>query len=159
MPTYLPSGQLTAMHPYVMHQQGVPHSVPSHGPPSHVGHFQSIPAMGSLQQWQNQQVLRNETSFLFLLNVSVLLLLSEICSSIFFFFGFQSVSEGSQISTQNEIQPSQADQNPMRSDANYNYEISVNGQALRQDYLDVHISQGAKPDSGITSSTGEAQVL
>jgi hypothetical protein len=86
MPTYLPSGQVTAMHPYVMHQQGVPHSVPSHGPPSHVGHFHSIPAMGSLQQWQNQQVLRNETSFLFLLNVSVLLMLSEICSSIFFGF-------------------------------------------------------------------------
>jgi hypothetical protein len=77
----------------------------------------------------------------------------------FFFFWFQSVSEGSQISTQNEIQPSQDDQYPMRSDANYNYEISVNGQALRQDYLDVHISQGTKPDSGITSSTGEAQVL
>ncbi|XP_059451581.1 uncharacterized protein LOC132182347 isoform X4 [Corylus avellana] len=125
MPTYLPSGQVTALHPYVMHQQGVPHSVPSHGPPSHVGHFHSIPAMGSLQQWQNQQ----------------------------------SVSEGSQISTQNEIQPSQVDQNPMRSEANYNYEISVNGLALRQDYLDVHISQGAKTDSGIMSSTGEAQVL
>lgn len=60
MPTYLPSGQVTALHPYVMHQQGVPHSVPSHVPPSHVGHFHSIPAMGSLQQWQNQQVLRNE---------------------------------------------------------------------------------------------------
>lgn len=125
MPTYLPSGQVTALHPYVMHQQGVPHSVPSHVPPSHVGHFHSIPAMGSLQQWQNQQA----------------------------------VSEGSQISTHNEIQPSQADQNLMRSDANYNYEISVNGQALRQDYLDVHISQGAMPDSGISSSTGEAQVL
>ncbi|GLT66648.1 hypothetical protein SLA2020_390030 [Shorea laevis] len=46
MPTYLPSGQVTALHPYVMHQQGVPHSVPSHVPPSHVGHFHSIPAMG-----------------------------------------------------------------------------------------------------------------
>ncbi|XP_062147780.1 uncharacterized protein LOC133856742 isoform X2 [Alnus glutinosa] len=125
MPTYLPSGQVTTLHPYVMHQQGVPHSVPSHVPPSHVGHFHSIPAMGSLQQWQNQQA----------------------------------VPEGSQISAQNEIQPSQVDQNLMRSDANYNYEISVNGQALRQDYLDVHISQGAKPDSGISSSTGEAQVL
>ncbi|GMY07603.1 hypothetical protein FCV25MIE_02842 [Fagus crenata] len=123
MPAYLPPGQVTALHPYVMHQQGVPHSVPSHVPPSHVGHFHSIPAMGSLQQWQNQQA----------------------------------VSEGSQISTQNELPPSQTDQNLMRSDANYNYEISVNGQALRQDYLDVHNSHGV-PDSGI-SSTGEAQVL
>lgn len=159
MPTYLPSGQVTALHPYVMHQQGVPHSVPSHGPPSHVGHFHSIPAMGSLQQWQNQQVLRNENIF------SVLVECFSVTHVIwnlflkFFFFWFQSVSEGLQISTQNEIQPSQADQNPMRSEANYNYEISVNGLALRQDYLDVHISQGAKTDSGITSSTGEAQVL
>lgn len=78
---------------------------------------------------------------------------------VLFLFLFQAVSEGSQISTHNEIQPSQADQNLMRSDANYNYEISVNGQALRQDYLDVHISQGAMPDSGISSSTGEGQVL
>lgn len=75
-------------------------------------------------------------------------------------FGFQAVSEGSQISTQNELPPSQTDQNLMRSDANYNYEISVNGQGLRQDYLDVQNSQGAMPDSGISSSTVEAaQVL
>ncbi|KAM3729666.1 hypothetical protein ACB098_12G029400 [Castanea mollissima] len=126
MPTYLPPGQMTALHPYVMHQQGVPHSLPSHVTPSHIGHFHSIPAMGSLQQWQNQQA----------------------------------VSEGSQISTQNELPPSQTDQNLMRSDANYNYEISVNGQGLHQDYLDVQNSQGAMPDSGISPSTVEAaQVL
>ncbi|KAL3524450.1 hypothetical protein ACH5RR_017284 [Cinchona calisaya] len=52
MPTYLPHGQVTALHSFVMHQQGVPHSVPSH-----VGHFHSVPAMSSLQQWQNQQVI------------------------------------------------------------------------------------------------------
>lgn len=63
MPTYLPPGQMTALHPYVMHQQGVPHSLPSHVTPSHIGHFHSIPAMGSLQQWQNQQVLTNEITF------------------------------------------------------------------------------------------------
>jgi hypothetical protein len=158
MPTYLPSGQVTTLHPYVMHQQGVPHSVPSHVPPSHVGHFHSIPAMGSLQQWQNQQVLRNDE----LLFCSYFMYQYYSCYLKFvhhFLFLFQAVPEGSQISAQNEIQPSQADQNLMRSDANYNYEISVNGQALRQDYLDVHISQGAKLDSGISSSTGEAQVL
>ncbi|XP_011075909.1 uncharacterized protein LOC105160290 isoform X2 [Sesamum indicum] len=46
MPTYLP----TAMHPFVMHQQGVPH-------PSHVtqSHFHSLPAMSSVQNWQSQQ--------------------------------------------------------------------------------------------------------
>ncbi|KAL9164317.1 hypothetical protein ABFS82_06G097600 [Erythranthe guttata] len=44
MPTYVPTGQVTALHPFVMHQQGVPH--PSHMQP----HFHSI------QNWQNQQV-------------------------------------------------------------------------------------------------------
>lgn len=63
MPSYLPPGQLTALHPFVMHQQGVPQSMPPHVPQSHVGHFHSIPAMSSLQQWQNQQVLTDECMF------------------------------------------------------------------------------------------------
>lgn len=57
MPSYLPAGQVTAVHPYVMHQQGAHHSVPLNVPNSHVGHFHSVPAMASSQQWQNQQVL------------------------------------------------------------------------------------------------------
>ncbi|KAF5442664.1 hypothetical protein F2P56_035298 [Juglans regia] len=118
---YLQPGQVTALHPsYVMHQQGVPHSLPSH-----VGQFHSIPAMGSLQQWQNQQA----------------------------------VSEGSQIATHNELPSSQTDQSMVRSDANYSYEMPVTGQALRQDYLDIRISHGPKPDSGVLSSSGEAQAL
>uniref|UniRef100_A0A6P3ZJJ5 uncharacterized protein LOC107414965 isoform X1 n=1 Tax=Ziziphus jujuba TaxID=326968 RepID=A0A6P3ZJJ5_ZIZJJ len=125
MPSYLPPGQLTALHPFVMHQQGVPQSMPQHVPQSHVGHFHSIPAMSSLQQWQNQQA----------------------------------VSDGVQISSQTELAQSQADQNLMRSDENYNYEMSVNGQTLPTDYLDVQISQGTEADSAISSSTGEAQVL
>ncbi|XP_041009698.1 uncharacterized protein LOC121253842 isoform X2 [Juglans microcarpa x Juglans regia] len=125
MPTYLPPGQVAALHPYAMHQHGPPQSLTSHVPPSHIGHFHSIPAMGSLQQWQNPQA----------------------------------VSEGSQISTHSELPPSQTDQNLIRSDANYNYEMSVNGQPLHQDYLDVHISQVARPDSGISSSSGEAKAL
>ncbi|KAG8390448.1 hypothetical protein BUALT_Bualt01G0084400 [Buddleja alternifolia] len=50
MPTYVPTGQMTALHPFVMHQQGVPH-------PSHVTqpHFHSVSAMA--QNWQNQQAL------------------------------------------------------------------------------------------------------
>lgn len=56
MPSYLPPGQVTAMHPYIMHQQGANHSVASQVPQTHVGHFQSVPAVASLQQWQNQQV-------------------------------------------------------------------------------------------------------
>ncbi|XVF51072.1 hypothetical protein PTKIN_Ptkin04bG0154900 [Pterospermum kingtungense] len=49
MPTYLPPGQVTALHSFVLHQQGVPHSVASH-----VGQY-SMPAMSSIQQWQIQQ--------------------------------------------------------------------------------------------------------
>ncbi|CAL9008925.1 unnamed protein product, partial [Prunus brigantina] len=54
MPSYLPPGQVTALHPFLM-QQGVTHSMPPHVPQSHVGHFHSVPAMSSHQQWQNQQ--------------------------------------------------------------------------------------------------------
>ncbi|XP_060963496.1 uncharacterized protein LOC133033005 isoform X1 [Cannabis sativa] len=126
MPSFLPPGQLAAMHPYVMHQQGVAHSVQPHVPQSHVGQFHSVPAMSSLQQqWSNQQA----------------------------------VSEGAQISPQSEISPSQADQNLVRSDENYNYEMSVNGQALSADYLNAHIGHQADPNSVISSSTGEQQVL
>lgn len=69
------------------------------------------------------------------------------------------MSDGVQISSQTELAQSQADQNLMRSDENYNYEMSVNGQTLPTDYLDVQISQGTEADSAISSSTGEAQVL
>ncbi|MCD7452261.1 hypothetical protein HAX54_016027 [Datura stramonium] len=37
--TYLPPGQIATLHPYVMHQQGIPPPLPSHVPQSHVGHF------------------------------------------------------------------------------------------------------------------------
>lgn len=58
MPTYLPAGQVPALHPFVMHQQGIPQSVPSHFPQPHVGHFHSTPAaISSIQHWQNQLVL------------------------------------------------------------------------------------------------------
>ncbi|KAK9672376.1 hypothetical protein RND81_12G096800 [Saponaria officinalis] len=55
IPSYLPPAQVTAMHPYVMHQHGAGPAVGSHVPQSHVGHFQSVPTMTSFQQWQNQQ--------------------------------------------------------------------------------------------------------
>ncbi|KAF8412070.1 hypothetical protein HHK36_000023 [Tetracentron sinense] len=58
MGAYLPSGHVAPLHPFVMHQQGVPHSVPSTNSnvtQSQVGHFQPIPAISSHQQWQNQQ--------------------------------------------------------------------------------------------------------
>ncbi|CAK7324260.1 unnamed protein product [Dovyalis caffra] len=125
MPTYLPPGQVTALHPFILHQQGIPHSMTPHAPQSHVGHFHSIPAMSSLPQWQNQQA----------------------------------VTESGQLSTQNQLASSHTDHNLMRSDVKYDYERSVNGHDFHPDYLDVHISQGAEPDSVISSSTGESQVL
>ncbi|GFP88764.1 hypothetical protein PHJA_001020100 [Phtheirospermum japonicum] len=48
MQTYLPAG----LHPFLMHQQGVPH-------PSHIGqpHFHSLNGMSPIQNWQGQQAL------------------------------------------------------------------------------------------------------
>ncbi|KAJ9130952.1 hypothetical protein P3X46_033916 [Hevea brasiliensis] len=109
----------------IMLQTRIPHSMPSHVPQSHVGHFNSIPAMSSLPQWQNQQA----------------------------------ASEGAQLSTPNQLTSSQTDHNLMRSDAKYEYEVSVNGQGFHPGYLDIHNSQGTEPDPVISSSTGEAQVL
>ncbi|XP_009624840.1 uncharacterized protein [Nicotiana tomentosiformis] len=61
MTTYLPPGQITALHPYVMHQQGIPPPLPSHVPQSHVGHFHSVPAVSSLQHWPNQQAVTEDS--------------------------------------------------------------------------------------------------
>ncbi|XP_050236547.1 uncharacterized protein LOC126686516 isoform X2 [Mercurialis annua] len=116
MPSYLPPGQVTALHPYIMHQQGIPQSMPSHVPQSHFGHFHSLPAVSSHPQWHNQQA----------------------------------VSEGAQFS--------QTDHNHIRADAKYEYE-TVTGQGFHPDYLDVNMSNGTKPNSVISSSTGEAQAL
>ncbi|CAL5323399.1 unnamed protein product [Camellia sinensis] len=126
MPTYLPHGQVTALHPFIMHQQGVPHSLPSHVTQSHVGHFHSVPPLSpSLQHWQNQQA----------------------------------SSQDSQVPTHNQYPPSQTDQNLLRSDTNFDHEVSVNGQAIHSDYLDVCVSQEMEPDAVIPSSAEEGQVL
>ncbi|KAG4957358.1 hypothetical protein JHK85_043738 [Glycine max] len=49
--------------------------------------------------------------------------------------------------------PSQTDQNLMRSDAKFSYEMSVNGQTLHKDYLDAHIQQGNEGQTVISSGT------
>lgn len=46
MPAYLAPGQVAALHPFVMHQQGVQ---------SHAGQFHSMPAVSSIPHWHNQQ--------------------------------------------------------------------------------------------------------
>ncbi|XP_059667300.1 uncharacterized protein LOC132312804 isoform X2 [Cornus florida] len=124
-PTYLPPGQMTALHPLVMHQQGVSHSVPSHVSQSHIGHFHTVPVISSHQNWQNEQT----------------------------------VSEGSQMPTHNQYPTPQIEQNLLRSDTNYDCEVSANGQVLHPDYLGVHVGQGVEPESVIPSSAEEGQVL
>ncbi|MCL7031961.1 hypothetical protein MKW94_026652 [Papaver nudicaule] len=51
-------GQVAALHPFVMQQQGAPPSVAStntHIPQSHLGQLQSGPAISFHPQWENQQ--------------------------------------------------------------------------------------------------------
>ncbi|GMH28082.1 hypothetical protein Nepgr_029925 [Nepenthes gracilis] len=56
VPSYLSCGQVTSLHPYIMHQQGTNQSVSSLVSQSHDGNFQSMSAISSLQQWPSQQV-------------------------------------------------------------------------------------------------------
>ncbi|CAH9070706.1 unnamed protein product [Cuscuta epithymum] len=57
MPTFIQPGQIAEPHPYLVHQQGVPSSIPTQIPqPHHLGHFHSVPAVPSFQHWPNQQV-------------------------------------------------------------------------------------------------------
>ncbi|XP_054797383.1 uncharacterized protein LOC129302483 isoform X3 [Prosopis cineraria] len=64
----------------------------------------------------------------------------------------QAISESSQVPVKDDHSSSQTDQNLMRSDAKFNYEMSVNGQALSMDYLDVRIGQGEESQTLTTSS-------
>lgn len=48
MGAYLPNGHVTAVHPFVMHQQGIPQP--------QLEHCQPIPSIVSHQHWQNHQV-------------------------------------------------------------------------------------------------------
>ncbi|GFY84032.1 hypothetical protein Acr_03g0008060 [Actinidia rufa] len=122
MPTYLPAGQVTTLHPYVMHQHGVPHSIPSQVAQSHVGQVHSVPVLSP------PPTLAEPT-------------------------------EGSQVPTQNHYPPSQTDQNLLRSDTNYDYEVSVNGQSSRSEYLDIHVSQGVESEAVIPPAADGGQAF
>ncbi|KAL9253903.1 hypothetical protein AKJ16_DCAP07989 [Drosera capensis] len=56
IPPYLPPGQMAALHPYILHQQGANGSVPSHVPQSTSVQFHSVPALSPFQHWPSQQV-------------------------------------------------------------------------------------------------------
>ncbi|KAJ4835902.1 hypothetical protein Tsubulata_006162 [Turnera subulata] len=62
MPTYLPPGQVAALHPFILHQQGMAQSMTPHAPQSHAGQFHSIPGL-SVPQWQNQQAVTENSQF------------------------------------------------------------------------------------------------
>ncbi|GMI95466.1 hypothetical protein like AT5G53620 [Hibiscus trionum] len=66
-------------------------------------------------------------------------------------------SEGLQLSAQDHIPLSQTDQNFGSSDVKHEYDMSVNDQTNRPDYLE-HVSQGPEPESVISSSR-KAQVV
>nr|XP_043615124.1 uncharacterized protein LOC122587110 isoform X2 [Erigeron canadensis] len=122
MPPYFPPGQLTPLHPFILHHQGLPQNVNSHLVQSHGGQFHSLPANTSAPHWQNQQAF----------------------------------SDGSQMPN-HEQYASENDQNTSRPETKYNYEASVNGQALHSDFLD--ISQGMVSHSVIPSSTNEGEQI
>ncbi|XP_073282323.1 uncharacterized protein [Primulina huaijiensis] len=52
MPTFLPPGQMAALRPFVIHQQGLPHSVQLQVTQSP---FHSVPAISTIQQWLQHQ--------------------------------------------------------------------------------------------------------
>lgn len=83
----------------------------------------------------------------------------KICGDSDLYLFLQAVSESSQVTTQDDPSSSQADQNVIRSDAKFNYEMSVEGQTLHRDYLGAHVHQDEEPKTVIPSSTVETQVL
>lgn len=97
MPPYLPPGQLTALHPFVMHQQGVPHNVNAH----------------LVQYWQSQQVWENIVIAVFDFQFFV-----QHFSDVLNFF-LKALSDGSQVPSHEH--PSQNDPNLPRSETNYDH--------------------------------------
>ncbi|KAG1360627.1 hypothetical protein COCNU_09G000900 [Cocos nucifera] len=128
MGSFLPPGQMAALHPYVMHPQGVPQSVSSTSsliPQPQMGYFQPLPTIPAHQQWPNQQAL----------------------------------PDMSQTPNQNKYQPSQTEQNLLRSDANYRFELTGERQVVHPDHLHNHISQQQRSSPVISGSSEEVQVL
>ncbi|XP_010048647.1 uncharacterized protein LOC104437401 isoform X1 [Eucalyptus grandis] len=124
LPAYLPPAQVSSLHPFAMHQRGIPQSVPSNVPHSQLDQYQSIPSLSANQQWQNQQ----------------------------------DVSGEAHVSKHIQHSESQNEQNLLKSDSGYRYEMNVNGEVVQREYTDVPVSQVIELNSVISSSTGEAKV-
>ncbi|KAI4370224.1 hypothetical protein MLD38_018594 [Melastoma candidum] len=49
LPAYIPPGAVNALHPFIMHQQGLPHPVNSNVPPE-AEHHSSVPSVSIMQR-------------------------------------------------------------------------------------------------------------
>ncbi|KAL6527007.1 hypothetical protein OROGR_016097 [Orobanche gracilis] len=150
MPTYIPTGQMTAFHPFVMHQQGL--SVPSHIMQSH---FYSVSAMSPTKKWQNQQV--NDTLILLLFvnftSCGTLFIVVVLCFTM-----LKPQPDGQHVPSPNQY-PQETEQNMLRTNFHYDHETSGNGQIIPADYSNTIISQGLAANSMGQSANGEGQVI
>ncbi|XP_072989383.1 uncharacterized protein [Typha latifolia] len=123
---FLPPGQISAMHPYMMHPQGLPQPATSTNslvPQSQLGHIQPLTAISDHQHLQNQQA----------------------------------VPDVSRIPNQTKQQTSQTDQNVLRSDAAYNYQLTAERQVVHPDHLSSHVNQQQRSDHIVSGSSEEVQ--
>lgn len=59
MNAFVPPGRVPPLHPYIMHQGGIPHTVPSansHISQSQIGHYRPVASVQSNQYTMEQQV-------------------------------------------------------------------------------------------------------
>lgn len=67
----------------------------------------------------------------------------------------QGVSESSQLSNNTQLPQTQGDQNPVRSESKYEYQLAANGQIPHSEYM----SRDMEPDSVKPSAAGEPKVF
>lgn len=140
---------MTAVHPFVMPQQGSAQTLTANVPQSQVGHYQTVQPTSTIQEWKNLQV-RKHFSCNFFVNFIVEYDLGSNYSS---FSHFQGVSESSQHSNHSQLPQAQGDQKPMSSELKY--QSAANGQIPQREY----ISREMEPDSVNPSSAGEPKVF
>lgn len=125
MGAFIPPTQITALHPFVMHPQGISPvlSSSSDAAQSPVGHFQPISTIPHHQNWQQQQAV------------------SDV--------------------PQNTYEPSQTEQNLLRSDAHYIYELPAERKVSHPDHPNSLMNQQQRSSSTVNGSSNEkeAEVL
>lgn len=79
------------------------------------------------------------------------------CISLFNFLT-QVVAESSQAPNQTQYKPSQNEQNHVRTDAHYDYELPADGH-VHSDYLNAHLNSQQRSSPLIAASSEELQVM